>query len=41
MKSGSVPVVVKAVLYYQVEGFIGEWGLACQDCGETIKQKLQ
>ena len=30
----------KAVLYYQVEGFKGEWGLACQDCGDAIKQEF-
>lgn len=30
----------KTVLYYQVEGFKGKWGLACQDCGEAIKQKF-
>jgi DNA replicative helicase MCM subunit Mcm2 (Cdc46/Mcm family)/predicted transcriptional regulator len=29
------------VLYYQVEGFKGEWGLACQDCGEAMKRKVQ
>jgi len=29
----------EAVLYYQVEGFKGELGLACYDCGGTIKQK--
>ena len=29
-----------AVLYYQVEGFKGKWGLACQDCGEAIQQKF-
>jgi DNA replicative helicase MCM subunit Mcm2 (Cdc46/Mcm family)/predicted transcriptional regulator len=28
------------VLYYQVEGFKREWGLACQDCGEAIKQQF-
>jgi hypothetical protein len=28
----------EAVLYYQVEGFQGEWGLACQDCGSVIEQ---
>lgn len=30
----------EAVLYWQVEGFKGEWGLACQDCGEAIKQNF-
>ena len=30
----------EAVLYYQVEGFKGEWGFACQDCGEAIKQNF-
>ena len=29
-----------AVLYYQVGGFEKEWELACQDCGEVIKQSL-
>jgi predicted transcriptional regulator len=28
------------VLYYQVEGFKGEWGLACQDCGEAVKRQF-
>ena len=28
------------VLYYQIEGFKGEWGLACQDCGEAIKRQF-
>jgi hypothetical protein len=28
------------VLYYQAEGFKGEWGLACQDCGEAIKRQF-
>ena len=28
-------------LYYQTEGFKGIWGLACQDCGETIKQQFR
>ena len=27
------------VLYYQVGGFPEEWGFACQDCGEAIKQR--
>ena len=31
----------ETVLYYQVEGFKGEWGLACQDCGEAIKQQFK
>lgn len=30
-----------AVLYYQVEGFEQEWGLAYQDCGEAIKQQFK
>jgi len=29
------------ILYYQTEGFKGKWGLACQDCGEKIKQQFR
>jgi predicted transcriptional regulator len=30
-----------AILHYQVGGFEKEWGLACQDCGEAIKQSFE
>jgi predicted transcriptional regulator len=30
-----------AILYYQVEGFKGEWGLACKDCGSAIEQSFR
>jgi predicted transcriptional regulator/DNA-directed RNA polymerase subunit RPC12/RpoP len=31
----------EAVLYYQVESFKGEWGLACQGCGSAIEQSFR
>jgi DNA replicative helicase MCM subunit Mcm2 (Cdc46/Mcm family) len=30
----------EGVLYYMVQGFKEAWGLACQDCGETIKRQF-